>query len=309
MSRRSSTAANRQLLHKQPDDIWRIDFQLGWDIDRKAELDPKKIRSRIDAMLGGNVQYDLEWTSIYTFQCRRLGKFRHGRILFAGDAAHQVSPFGARGANSGIQDIDNLAWKLDLVIKGKAPDRLLDTYCEERVYAAGENILNSTRSTDFITPKSDISTCFRDAVLDLAKHHSFARPLVNSGRLSVPCIYDNLSLNGSDALNGPHNLRVGAPCIDAPTPDGYLLQKLSGEFTLLTINCDAPDKVEYDGITIRRIAVSTSDNKFYELAKRYLGNCRSAVYLIRPDQYVAGRWNEFNAHEVQKALSCATAKD
>ena len=77
---------------------------------------------------------------------------REGRVLFAGDAAHQVSPFGARGANSGLQDADNLGWKLALVLAGVAPERLLDTYSEERVFGADENILHSTRATDFITP-------------------------------------------------------------------------------------------------------------------------------------------------------------
>jgi 3-(3-hydroxy-phenyl)propionate hydroxylase len=120
-------AGQSALLHKQPDDIWRIDFQLGWDIDRAAELDPAKIRARVDAMLGEGAQYELEWTSIYTFQCRRMERFRHGRVFFAGDSAHQVSPFGARGANSGIQDVDNLGWKLDLVIRGLAPQALLDS--------------------------------------------------------------------------------------------------------------------------------------------------------------------------------------
>ena len=78
-----------------------------------------------------------------------MEKFRHGRVLFAGDAAHGVSPFGARGANSGVQDAENVAWKLKLVLEDKAPDRLLDTYGSEREYAADENILNSTRATDF----------------------------------------------------------------------------------------------------------------------------------------------------------------
>ena len=102
-------APQSALLHKQPDDVWRIDFQLGWDIDRKAELDESRIRKRIDEFLPDGTEYDLVWTSIYTFQCRRMERFRHGRVLFAGDSAHQVSPFGARGANSGIQDADDLA--------------------------------------------------------------------------------------------------------------------------------------------------------------------------------------------------------
>ena len=116
------------LLHKQPDDVWRIDFQIGWNVDRKEELRPEKVRARVSEMLGPDVEYELVWSSIYTFQCRRMRAFRHGRVLFAGDSAHQVSPFGARGANSGIQDVDNLAWKLDLVLRGLAPYSLLDSY-------------------------------------------------------------------------------------------------------------------------------------------------------------------------------------
>ena len=215
------------LLHKQPDDIWRVDFQIGWDVDRKEELKEENIRARLDAMLGPDTDYELVWSSIYTFQCRRMQHFRHGRILFAGDSAHQVSPFGARGANSGMQDVDNLGWKLTHVLRGLAPDRLLDSYDEERAHAADENILNSTRSTDFITPKSKASRILRDAVLDLAEHHAFARPMVNSGRLSIPCTYDHLSLNGPDELPGaPTRTRVGSPCPDAPLGDGHLLAKL-----------------------------------------------------------------------------------
>jgi 3-(3-hydroxy-phenyl)propionate hydroxylase len=109
------------LLHKQPDNVWRIDFQLGWDIDRAEELKPENIDRRLKAMLGEDISYELEWSSIYTFQCRRMDRFHEGRVIFAGDAAHQVSPFGARGANSGLQDTDNLAWKLKLILEGKSP--------------------------------------------------------------------------------------------------------------------------------------------------------------------------------------------
>ncbi|GAB5374347.1 MAG: FAD-dependent oxidoreductase [Acuticoccus sp.] len=204
------------LLHKQPDDIWRIDFQIGWDVDRAEELREENVRARLDAMLG-DVSYEIVWASIYTFQCRRMTTFRHGRVIFLGDAAHQVSPFGARGANSGMQDADNLAWKLAAVVKGEAPDALLDTYDAERIPATDENIFHSTRSTDFISPKSAMSHTFRDAVLDLAEQHDFARPFVNSGRLSVPAVYDGSPLNGEDALvGGPARTRPGAPCPDAP---------------------------------------------------------------------------------------------
>ncbi|WP_370402560.1 FAD-dependent oxidoreductase [Sulfitobacter sp. JB4-11] len=291
------------LLHKQPDDIWRIDFQLGWDIDRAHELKEENIRARVDAMLGQDVPYELEWTSIYTFQCRRMEKFRHDRVIFAGDAAHQVSPFGARGANSGIQDAENLAWKLDLVIRGLAPDSLLDSYSDERVHGADENILNSTRATDFLTPKSETSKIFRNAVLELARDHAFARPLVNSGRLSVPCVYDGLPLNGADMADAPTRTRVGAPCVDAPLRDGFLLDRLQGRFTLLALNCPLPEVAEVDGIAVHGLQLDTTRDAVGDaLADRYLGAQAQAIYLIRPDQHVTARWSHASADDVAGAL-------
>jgi 3-(3-hydroxy-phenyl)propionate hydroxylase len=294
------------LLHKQPDDVWRVDFQIGWNVDRKEEIKEENVRRRLDAFLVG-VDYDIVWSSIYTFQCKRMKSFRHGPVLFAGDAAHQVSPFGARGANSGIQDADNLGWKLGLVVQGKAPATLLDSYSEERVHGADENILNSTRSTDFITPKSEVSKLFRDAVLHLAGKVRFARPLVNSGRLSVPCVYDGLSLNGPDALSGgPARTRVGAPMLDAPLDGKWLLERLGGTFSLLTIDADAPETLECDGISVTRLAVTAKGNP--ELADRYLGKARSAVYLIRPDQHIAARWDSYSQAAVHAALNIATGR-
>lgn len=298
------------LLHKQPDDIWRVDFQIGWDVDRKEELKEENIRARLDAMLGEGVEYEIVWSSIYTFQCRRMKEFRHGRVLFAGDSAHQVSPFGARGANSGMQDVDNLGWKLGLVLQGKAPERLLDSYHEERAHGADENILNSTRSTDFITPKSKISHIFRNAVLDLAEHHEFARPIVNSGRLSVPCSYDGLSLTSGDALTGgPARTRPGSPCPDAPLGDGFLLDRLGDGFTLLTIDADAPTQLEVNGLPVRCLSLSASDDASGALAARYLGDAPRAVYLVRPDQHVAARWDGFDEAATTAALRRACAKE
>ncbi len=303
-------AGQSALLHKQPDDIWRIDFQLGWDIDREKELDPANIRARVDAMLGPDVPYELEWTSIYTFQCRRMKEFRHGNVIFAGDSAHQVSPFGARGANSGIQDADNLAWKLDLVIKGLAPESLLDSYSVERAHGADENILNSTRATDFLTPKSEISKIFRNAVLDLAGQHAFARPLVNSGRLSVPCVYDDMPLNGPDEVKGVARTRPGSPCLDAPLSEGFLLDRLPGQVTVLAINCTAPEVSEVDGVPVGKLELTTSANDpSGALAERYLGAATSAVYVIRPDQHVAARWEAASGEDVRNAVLQACGKE
>jgi 3-(3-hydroxy-phenyl)propionate hydroxylase len=295
-------AGQSALLHKQPDDIWRIDFQLGWDIDRKAELDPARIRARVDAMLrkqtGTVPDYSLEWTSIYTFQCRRMDRFRHGRVLFAGDSAHQVSPFGARGANSGLQDAENLAWRLNLVLRGQAREGLMDVYATEREFAADENILNSSRATDFLTPKSAVSKTFRNAVLKLAQRHAFARPLVNSGRLSVPCTYPGLP----DNLDGPTRSRPGATCPDAPLDGGFLLNRLGAGFTLLAINQTiAVDLGECD-LPLETLTVSTENDPNGALATRYLGAAKTAVYLIRPDHHIAARWPQFDADAVRTAL-------
>jgi 3-(3-hydroxy-phenyl)propionate hydroxylase len=306
----SHKAGASTLLHRQPDDVWRVDFQIGWDVDREEELKEENVRRRLDAMLGPDVVYEVVWTSIYTFQCRRMTQFRHGRAIFAGDSAHQVSPFGARGANSGMQDVDNLGWKLGMVIRGEAPDRLLDTYHEERAYGADENILNSTRSTDFITPKTKTSHIFRNAVLALAEQYAFARPLVNSGRLSVPCTYDGLSLTGEDALpGGPARTRPGSPCPDAPLGNRFLLNALGGGFAILTIDADAPDAVTEDGVSAARMAISAADDPTGALAARYLGTAKSAVYLVRPDQHVVARWDSYDEAALRAALRRACGKE
>ena len=306
----SHKAGASTLLHKQPDDVWRVDFQIGWDVDRNEELKEENVRRRLDAMLGPDVGYELVWTSIYTFQCRRMKEFRHNRVIFAGDSAHQVSPFGARGANSGMQDVDNLGWKLGMVIRGEAPDSLLDSYNEERTHGADENILNSTRATDFITPKSKTSHIFRNAVLGLAEQFEFARPLVNSGRLSVPCTYDGLTLTGEDALTGgPARTRPGSPCPDAPLGNRFLLNVLGSGFTILTVDADAPDQVTEDGVTAARVAISASDDPSGALASRYLGEATSAVYLVRPDQHVVARWESYDETALRAALRRACGKE
>ena len=175
------------LLHKQPDDVWRIDLQLGSDADPEVERQPDRVRPRIARMLGHD-DFSFEWISLYRFQCRRMARFVHGRVVFAGDAAHQVSPFGARGANSGIEDAENMAWKLDRILHG-ASAGLLDSYDTERTQAADDNILNSTRATDFIAPHSDYERRLRTITLRLARSHEFAKRMVNAGRLSKPSVY------------------------------------------------------------------------------------------------------------------------
>lgn len=317
------------LLHRQADNVWRLDFQLGPDADPELEKQPERVLPRVKAMLGqrrGDVEFELEWVSVYTFQCRRMEHFRHGRVIFAGDAAHLVSPFGARGANSGIQDIDNLAWKLQMVLAGQAPQALLDSYDAERVVAADENILNSTRSTDFISPKNKASRIMRDAVLALAERHPFARALVNSGRLSMPTLYRDSPLNTPDSSEFGGSLRPGAPCADAPVAiDGehaWLVDCLGAEcchgFVGLLFDEDgtvaAPAFAEDPAIGVRTLVVTMKSgikDNFHDCdghAFRRYDARHGTYYLIRPDQHVAARWRKFDAAAVGAALERATGK-
>lgn len=285
------------LMHKQPDDVWRLDFQLGWNIDREACIRPENVDPLVRAMLGDDIEYEPEWYSVYTFQCRRMARFVHGRVLFAGDSAHLVSPFGARGCNGGLADIDNLGWKLDLVLRGQANIDLLESYNEEAIITADENILNSTRSTDFITPKSKMSAVFRDTVLELARDFPFARTLVNSGRLSTAVDYPNGPLNTVDCDDwAGRGIAPGSPALDAPLGDGWLLERLGGRFLLL-INGDPG--LSIPGVELLDIANLANA----EVVKERFGLSPGAAYLIRPDQYVAARWKAPTHTTVVAALA------
>jgi 3-(3-hydroxy-phenyl)propionate hydroxylase len=283
-------------------------------------------------MLGPEAQFALEWVSVYTFQCRRMHRFRHGRVLFAGDAAHQVSPFGARGANSGLQDTDNLLWKLELVIAGLAPDALLDSYSSERVAAADENLMNSTRSTDFITPKSQASQDFRNAVLTLAGEHPFARALVNSGRLSVPAHLTDSPLNTPDAEAFDGVMQPGAPLADAPVQhdgaDGWLLRHTGNRFVLLLFVADPAALDAATRVTLAALAdapvpvqpllVAAQPGQapagcrvvvdVQGLAARRCDARPGTAYLLRPDQHVAARWRQLDGAAVRAAVARATAQ-
>lgn len=259
-----------------------------------------------------------------------MQSFRDGHVLFAGDSAHGVSPFGARGANSGVQDADNLVWKLCHVLEGGAPDRLLDTYASEREFAADENILNSTRSTDFITPKSDVSRTFRDATLQLARDYPFARRLVNSGRLSTPSTLVDSPLNTPDEDRLEGAMVPGAPCTDAPVRadgcDAWFLEQVGDGFTLVyfgngaEIPADKLDALRALGeepIPVRTVVVEPRGAKPRSLnglrvleedglVSRRFDARPGTVYLLRPDQHVCARWRAFNPAKVRAAVARAT---
>ena len=253
------------LLHKQPDNIYRIDLQLGADADIEEAKKPENVIPRIERAVEGR-PFELDWMSVYRFRCNRMDNFVHGRVVFVGDSAHVVSPFGARGGNGGIQDVDNLAWKLAMVLGG-GPSALLESYDEERVHGAEENIRVSTQTSDFMQPPDEAAHLFRDAVLDMAKTQPFARPRINPGRLSTPCSLAGFRLQ----TMGEAPYGVGLAASDLPHGNGHLLDHLGGEFMMLAscvdVKSDLP-VVRIDG----------------EAAEERYGK---GAYLIRPDQHVA----------------------
>ncbi|HVR49712.1 MAG TPA: FAD-dependent oxidoreductase [Pseudorhodoferax sp.] len=304
------------LLHRQPDGVWRIDFQLGWDADPEVEKRPENVMPRVRALLDASpfkgAEATLEWASVYTFACQRMDSFRHGRVLFAGDSAHGVSPFGARGANSGLQDAENLAWKLAAVLRRQAPDALLDSYAREREMAADENILNSTRATDFITPKSEISRLFRDAVLQLARRHEFARRLVNSGRLSVPATLHGSALNTDDTDGFAGRMAPGAVAADAPVAGGWLLQRLARtQFAALVFGDGEGAQASLRALAAAELPLQVERlplDAAHALAVARYDAQDGTTYLLRPDQHVCARWRSPTAAALRAAHARALAR-
>jgi 3-(3-hydroxy-phenyl)propionate hydroxylase len=236
-----------------------------------------------------------------------MRRFVHGRVIFAGDAAHQVSPFGARGANSGVEDAENLAWKLDRALGGGAAGALLESYDIERVQAADDNILNSTRATDFIAPHSAYERMLRTTTLHLARRHAFAKRMVNAGRLSQPSVYAS-PLSTPDAEPWEGGPPPGAHMRDA------LIADASGRALFLTDAFTAAGR----GFTLLRhgpgpevaglASIGIEDGTWRDEAGLFAARYATApgdAYLLRPDGYVAARFRGATAALVSAALARA----
>jgi 3-(3-hydroxy-phenyl)propionate hydroxylase len=312
-----SNPGSTLLMHRQPDDVWRIDYQLRDDEDAQEALQPENILPRVQshlAMIGEDQPWRLLWASMYNAKCLTLPSYRQGRVLFAGDAAHLVPIFGVRGLNSGLDDAANLAWKLALVVDGSAPAKLLDSYSCERVRAARENIAYGAKSTEFMAPPDFAFRLMREATLRLALDEPAVRSLINP-RQSAPIAYPDSPLNAPE--QGEWASAQAAPGQPAPEAllqgahgDFHLTQCFGSEFTCLVFSGGALPHAVADlaqhGVAVLDIAPEADAHR--QARTRYgLPHAESTgLVLVRPDGYVMGRWRGL---EPAPVLACLRAQE
>jgi 3-(3-hydroxy-phenyl)propionate hydroxylase len=309
-----SNPGSTLLMHRQPDDVWRIDYQLRDDEDAQQALQPENILPRVEShlrMIGEHAPWQLQWASMYNAKCLTLPAYRHGRVLFAGDAAHLVPIFGVRGLNSGLDDAANLAWKLALVLEGGAAPDLLDSYSSERVHAARENMAYGAKSTEFMAPPDFAFRLLREATLRLALDEPAVRPLINP-RQSVPIAYPGSPLNGPD--EGAWTSALAAPGQPAPEallrgPQGefHLSQFFGTDFTCLVFGAGALPRalgeLASHGVAVLDIAPEADVHGQARLRYGLPGGLApTGLVLVRPDGYVMGRWRGLDPAPVLACL-------
>jgi len=337
-----SNPGSTVLMHKQPEDIWRIDYQLHEQDDEGVELRPQSVHARVQRHLdfiGERADWDVIWTSIYRARALALESYVHGRVVFAGDAAHLVPIFGVRGLNSGFADAHNLAWKLAWVLHGNAHGSLLRTYAWERRAATLEIHRQTEKTTRFMTPRTRGDVLMRNAALSLAVDHEFVRPLVDP-RQSVPYTYRDSELNSfgnrasaentEEFRNGPP---LGAPLrnlrVRRGPKSGHLLDWLGtgfvgvffilGEFASddrsllaeLRRNC----RLRLLLVTDARLDVTLEEHAerliiledVTGVAGQFYDAVTGTLYLARPDGHVCARWKRVVAAELVSAMRIACA--
>ncbi|QVQ24692.1 FAD-dependent oxidoreductase [Achromobacter deleyi] len=315
-----SNPGSTLLMHRQPGNVWRVDYQIRDDEDPEEAVKPENVLPRVQShldMIGETAPWKPLWISIYNAKCLTLDRYRHGRVLFAGDAAHLVPIFGVRGLNSGLDDAGNLAWKLAWVLKGQAPDSLLDSYSVERVHATRQNLAYGAKSTEFMAPPDFGFRLMREAALRLALVDDAVRPLINP-RQSAPISYDGSPLNlGDGAPQAGEAAAPGQPAPDVRLLDGeapcYLSASFGAGFVALALAPGAALSAELDALAaatqgaphplrVLRTGADGLQDAHGQLRQRY-GSEAGTVYLLRPDGYVLGRWTAPDASALRTALA------
>ncbi len=311
---------NTVLMHREPFGIWRIDYQLPPDETPEEALQPASLAARINAQLQsigfGETPWTMDWSSVYSARALSLADYVHERVIYCGDAAHLLPIFGVRGANTGLQDAQNLGWKLAAHVQGKAPVALVQSYSTERVAAAREIVAEAGKSTRFMTPPTPGFRLLRDATLSLALTETFVRPLMH-WRTSRPHEYLHSPLNSDDddSPQFSHGPAPGAVMRSVRlAADHYLLDESQPGFTLLIFS-DHPVSPEVRGaaeqwraqgglLVILTLPRSAADGEAWA---RYGVDADGAAYLLRPDQHVCARWLRLAPDRLLRALARAMA--
>jgi 2-polyprenyl-6-methoxyphenol hydroxylase-like FAD-dependent oxidoreductase len=206
----------------------------------------------------------LHWSSYFHIHHRNVAKLRHGRVFIAGDAAHIHSPFGGQGMNTGLHDVWNLVWKLDLVQKGHGNEQLLDSYSTERLPVTKHVI----EITDFLTKAMATPNKFvralRDTVIPMVSRlapfqHAFVQRLSELG----------IAYRGSSIVEGP-----GKRYLDDSMRGG---KGILSRFLLVLGNDAEASTME----AVRQLAGSFPDIVELRLARH------QGIALVRPDGYIA----------------------
>ncbi|WP_256278475.1 FAD-dependent monooxygenase [Rhodococcus erythropolis] len=312
------------LIHPCPDSTYRIDWQVPGDYDLAAEEASGDLDRRIRQIIG-DVEYTITWKSVYRFHSRLADRMRMGRVLLAGDAAHVVSPFGARGLNSGVADAENAAWKLAFVIKGWASADLLETYHDERHAAASENIDVTTATMDFLVPQNKVQSDFRTRILSACASQEQLRSHVDSGRLAEPYWYTTSPIitpdpgypfagrppKGSVPQPGPGILLPDTPIDSAFTSGATRLRQIARDGLLLLVG-EAVDAGELRDRAATATPVPTRVERFASLDNTgaLIDAMRPApheIWVIRPDSYVSAVLDSRQPELLGPALQRAVA--
>lgn len=278
-------------LHKMADDVWRVDFQMTPDSDPAEIESAAAVDARIRGMFGQDIDYKSVWIGSFQTRTTMVDRMSVGRVHLCGDAAHVVPPFGARGGNTGVQDANNLAWKLAMVVRGEAPTRLLDSYAAERMPIAERNRTVTRRSARFMQPRSDTEASLRDAVLAMAGDDPFLRSFVNTGRMAHPDRYASsewIASTGGSRLNHSATVRRGETSTSVPE----LLRETGARLAVLMFEADPSTGAEVvsvasDGPVVCYAIDAEASGTFGPVGEDATPKAGD-LWVIRPDGMIVG---------------------
>lgn len=309
--------------HLMADDVWRIDYQMAPNADPEYVSREDVVRERLARQFGKDVDVEIVWVGPYAYRSECVHAMRHGRVYLMGDSAKVVSPFGARGGNTGVSDADNLAWKLAAVLRGKAGAALLQSYHDERLEAAQQNVCVTNRTARFLRPADGSERVFRHAAIGLAKQYPFARSLINTGRMAVANTYSRSATctyrPGSAAGESVQNVALTW----ANGRRGHLHDLLNwakGDLLLLVFGAQSPASLKRlrhlslnHAVRSVQVLNAPTPAQAQEHVRDPKGQLQGACHatgqawaLVRPDGYLAASGESINASlltAIERALS------